>query len=58
VSPLIAWLVSANCPATGKVFYVKGGEVRQFLPWHYGKQIDHGDRWSVADLAEAVTPLL
>jgi NAD(P)-dependent dehydrogenase (short-subunit alcohol dehydrogenase family) len=58
VSPLIAWLVSADCPATGKVFYVKGGEVRQFLPWHYGKQIDGGDRWSVADLAEAITPLL
>jgi NAD(P)-dependent dehydrogenase (short-subunit alcohol dehydrogenase family) len=58
VSPLIAWLISADCPATGKVFYVKGGEVRQFLPWHYGKQIDGGDRWSVADLAEAVTPLL
>jgi NAD(P)-dependent dehydrogenase (short-subunit alcohol dehydrogenase family) len=58
VSPLIAWLISAECPATGKVFYVKGGEVRQFLPWHYGKQIDGGDRWSVAGLAEAVTPLL
>jgi NAD(P)-dependent dehydrogenase (short-subunit alcohol dehydrogenase family) len=58
VSPLIAWLISAECPATGKVFYVKGGEVRQFLPWHYGKQIDGGDRWSVAELAEAVTPLL
>lgn len=58
VSPLIAWLVSADCPVTGKVFYVKGGEVRQFLPWHYGKQIDGGDRWSAADLAEAMTPLL
>ncbi len=58
VSPLIAWLVSEECPVTGKVFYVKGGEVRQFLPWHYGKQIDKGDRWSVEELSDAMTPLL
>jgi NAD(P)-dependent dehydrogenase (short-subunit alcohol dehydrogenase family) len=58
VSPLVAWLISAACPATGKVFYVKGGEVRQFLPWHYGKQIDGGDRWSVDELGDAMTPLL
>jgi hypothetical protein len=37
---------------------VKGGEVRQFLPWHYGQQIDGGDHWSVSDLAKAMTPLL
>jgi NAD(P)-dependent dehydrogenase (short-subunit alcohol dehydrogenase family) len=58
VSPLVAWLVSAGCPASGKVFYVKGGEVRQFLPWHYGKQIDGGDRWDVGELGDAMTPLL
>jgi len=58
VSPLIAWLVSEDCPVTGKVFYVKGGEVRQFLPWHYGQQIDGGERWTVADLAEAMKPLI
>jgi NAD(P)-dependent dehydrogenase (short-subunit alcohol dehydrogenase family) len=58
VSPLVAWLVSADCPVTGRVFYVKGGEVRQFLPWHYGEQIDGGDRWDVSDLAKAMTRLL
>jgi NAD(P)-dependent dehydrogenase (short-subunit alcohol dehydrogenase family) len=58
VSPLVAWLVSAGCPATGKVFYVKGGEVRQFLPWHYGKQLDGGDRWTADELADAMSALL
>jgi NAD(P)-dependent dehydrogenase (short-subunit alcohol dehydrogenase family) len=58
VSPLVAWLATAGCPATGRVFYVKGGEVRQFLPWHYGVTLDKGDRWTVGELDEAMQALL
>jgi NAD(P)-dependent dehydrogenase (short-subunit alcohol dehydrogenase family) len=50
VSPLVAWLVGAGCPATGRIFYAKGGEIRQFLGWGYGKVISKGSRWSVAEL--------
>ncbi|MEX1009386.1 MAG: hypothetical protein WD271_16325 [Acidimicrobiia bacterium] len=44
VSPLVAWLAMAGCPVTRNVFSVNGGEVHQFLPWHYGETIDKGDR--------------
>ncbi|HSS09010.1 MAG TPA: SDR family oxidoreductase, partial [Acidimicrobiales bacterium] len=27
ISPLVAWLATESCPATGKVFYVQGGTV-------------------------------
>lgn len=50
VSPLVAWLVSDTCPFTGRTFYAKGGEIREFLPWHYGRTIDKGARWTVDEL--------
>jgi NAD(P)-dependent dehydrogenase (short-subunit alcohol dehydrogenase family) len=37
VSPLVAVLSSSSCPVTGEVFYVRGEEVRHFLPWQYGE---------------------
>ncbi|MGH9047684.1 MAG: SDR family oxidoreductase, partial [Acidimicrobiales bacterium] len=33
ISPLVAYLATENCPATGKVFFVQGGTVRLFQPW-------------------------
>ena len=50
VSPLAAWLLSRSCPLTGRTFYAKGGEVREFLPWQYGRTFDKGARWTVAEL--------
>jgi NAD(P)-dependent dehydrogenase (short-subunit alcohol dehydrogenase family) len=50
VSPLVAWLISPACSLTGRTFYAKGGEIREFLPWSYGRTIDKGARWSVAEL--------
>lgn len=42
VSPTIAWLLSAQADVTGKVCYVKGGEIRLFDGWSYaaaGRQL-------------------
>jgi NAD(P)-dependent dehydrogenase (short-subunit alcohol dehydrogenase family) len=50
VSPLVAWLVSRSCQLTGRTFYAKGGEIREFVPWSYGRTIDKGGRWTVAEL--------
>ncbi|MEU4014754.1 SDR family oxidoreductase [Microbacterium sp. NPDC028030] len=58
VSPLVAYLLTADCPATGAVFYAKGGEVRRFLPWSYGKVIDKGDRWTVEELKTEMVDLV
>ena len=33
VSPLVAYLATESCPATGRVFFVQGGQVRLFQPW-------------------------
>lgn len=58
VSPVVAWLVGADCPVTGKVFYVKGGEVRLFDGWRYAATTDLGRRLTVAEAGDAVAGLL
>ncbi|MEU5694379.1 SDR family NAD(P)-dependent oxidoreductase [Actinosynnema sp. NPDC020468] len=52
VSPVVAWLLAEGCPATGEVFYAKGGEIRKFRGWSYEWTVDHGSRWTVAELDE------
>ncbi len=58
VSPLVAWLLREECELSGEVFYAKGGEIRRFLPWHYGERLDNGARWTVAELDEAMAALM
>jgi NAD(P)-dependent dehydrogenase (short-subunit alcohol dehydrogenase family) len=50
VSPLVAYLATVGCPATGRVFFVQGGQVRLFQPWKMTDSIDKDDRWTVAEL--------
>jgi NAD(P)-dependent dehydrogenase (short-subunit alcohol dehydrogenase family) len=50
ISPLVAYLATEGCPATGKVFYVQGGTVRVFQPWKMTDTIEKNDRWTVAEL--------
>ena len=40
VSPLAAYLATEGCPATGKSYFVQGGEVRLFQPWTMTESID------------------
>jgi hypothetical protein len=54
VSPVVAWLASEACPASGRVLYVRGGQVRVMEGWHYTTTVEHPERWSVAALAEAL----
>jgi NAD(P)-dependent dehydrogenase (short-subunit alcohol dehydrogenase family) len=49
-SPLVAYLATESCPASGRVFFVQGGQVRLFQPWTLTESIDRDDRWTVADL--------
>ena len=39
-----------DCPATGKVFFVQGGQIRLFQPWTMTDTLEKGDRWTVAEL--------
>jgi NAD(P)-dependent dehydrogenase (short-subunit alcohol dehydrogenase family) len=58
ISPLVAWLATEGCPATGKVFFVQGGTVKVMTGWTMGEGIEHDDRLTVADLEKELTPLV
>jgi NAD(P)-dependent dehydrogenase (short-subunit alcohol dehydrogenase family) len=58
VSPLVAWLLRADCEVGGQVFYSKGGEIRRFLGWHYGATTAKSGRWEVDELDAAMAPLI
>jgi NAD(P)-dependent dehydrogenase (short-subunit alcohol dehydrogenase family) len=58
ISPLVAYLASESCPATGKVFLVQGGKVQTFQPWTLTDMIDKNDRWTVAELQSEMKQLL
>ncbi|BCN46774.1 SDR family NAD(P)-dependent oxidoreductase [Rhodococcus hoagii] len=58
VSPVVAYLLTEQCPANGSVFYAKGGEIRQFLGWQYGKVLDKGARWTVDELVQEMSGLV
>jgi NAD(P)-dependent dehydrogenase (short-subunit alcohol dehydrogenase family) len=50
ISPLAAYLATEACPATGRVFFVQGGTVRNFQNWTMTDKIEKDDRWTVAEL--------
>jgi NAD(P)-dependent dehydrogenase (short-subunit alcohol dehydrogenase family) len=50
ISPLVAYLATEACPASGKVFFVQGGKVRLFQPWTMTESVDKDGRWTVAEL--------
>jgi NAD(P)-dependent dehydrogenase (short-subunit alcohol dehydrogenase family) len=58
VSPLVAWLATESCPATGKVFFVQGGTVKLMTGWTLGDGIERDERWTVAELDAKLGPLV
>ena len=59
VSPLIAWLVSAeSAQVTGRLFEIEGGKLTVAEGWHHGPSRDKGDRWDAAELGPVVADLL
>jgi NAD(P)-dependent dehydrogenase (short-subunit alcohol dehydrogenase family) len=57
VAPVVAYLVTADCPFTGTTFYVQGGAVKVVSPWTFGGGIERDGRWDVGDLGDALGPL-
>ncbi len=58
VSPLVAYLATADCPANGRVLFVHGGKIQLFEPWTLTDAVERGERWTVSGLQEELTPLL
>jgi NAD(P)-dependent dehydrogenase (short-subunit alcohol dehydrogenase family) len=56
VAPLVAWLATPDCPATGQVFGVDGGAVRLLQPWPQADHIEKEGSWTVAELANELGP--
>lgn len=58
ISPLVAYLASEDCVFNGETFFVQGGEVRRVQTWTMVEAVEQDDRWTVADLAKAITALV
>jgi NAD(P)-dependent dehydrogenase (short-subunit alcohol dehydrogenase family) len=52
VSPVAAYLATADCPLTGRVFMVKGGDIRPFVPWQRMPWVAQQKDFTVAEVAE------
>ena len=57
ISPLVAYLSTANCPFTGETFFAQGGVVKRVRSWEMGDTVEQSSTWSVETLAEALAPL-
>ncbi|HEV2309765.1 MAG TPA: SDR family NAD(P)-dependent oxidoreductase, partial [Acidimicrobiia bacterium] len=57
VSPLVAWLASTGCPATGRVLYVRGGEIRVLEGWHNARTLEQDGPWTVDGIAAGLADL-
>jgi len=57
ISPVVAYLATADCPFTGQVFSVYGGSVGIYAGWSIADEVTSTERWSVAGLAQAMDKL-
>jgi NAD(P)-dependent dehydrogenase (short-subunit alcohol dehydrogenase family) len=51
VSPLVAYLATPDCPLTGQVFWITGGDVILMQGWSEGPRLQRQSPWTLADLA-------
>lgn len=57
ISPLVAYLASADCAFTGETFLVQGGNVTIIESWSRGEGVDRDSKWTVSELTDALAPL-
>lgn len=57
ISPLVAYLASADCAFNGETFFVQGGVVQRVETWTSGPSVEQQARWTVADLTTAIRAL-
>ncbi len=58
VAPLVAWLGSADCEATGRMFAIFGGTIQLMTGWTRQPGVTRAERWTVDALAEELPALL
>ena len=52
ISPLVAYLATEKCPATGRVYAVQGGAISALKGWHDTDTIETDGLWTIDDIAE------
>jgi hypothetical protein len=57
ISPLVAYLSTADCAFSGETFFIQGGVVKRVRSWEMADTVEQPAKWSVADLAAALAPL-
>ena len=59
IAPLVAWLASPESSGiTGRVFTVRGGQIRVLEGWRAGPSVDVQRRWDADELGPVVTGLV
>ena len=53
VSPMVAYLATADCPLHGQVYFVHGGRIQLMQPWSMSHQIKANKRWTIEELRGA-----
>lgn len=56
VSPLVAYLATANCPHRGQVWFAHGRRVRLMQPWTMLEEVSSDERWTVDRLRRSLAP--
>jgi NAD(P)-dependent dehydrogenase (short-subunit alcohol dehydrogenase family) len=57
ISPLVAYLASAECAFNGETFFVQGGSVKIVQSWTMAAGVERDNRWTVAELSAALKDL-
>jgi NAD(P)-dependent dehydrogenase (short-subunit alcohol dehydrogenase family) len=57
VSPLVAYLATAECPFNGQVFGISGGQVMYDVGWTVAERFVKEGRWTVAELEASLKDL-
>lgn len=58
VSPLVAYLALADCPANGRVLFAQGGKIQLFQPWTLTRALEREDRWTLDELCREMPALI
>jgi NAD(P)-dependent dehydrogenase (short-subunit alcohol dehydrogenase family) len=57
VSPVVAYLGTADCTLNGRTMFVQGGLIQFMDGWQFGASFEQDSRWTVAELRETLARL-
>jgi len=57
ISPLVAYLSTADCRFTGETFFAQGGVVKRVKSWEMADTVEQQEKWTVEGLADALAPI-